>query len=231
MSPRSLPCVLLVCLASASTACGGSVFSSGDQDSGTHDASAVDGPAGDAGGSDGGISEGGDETKPLNPDCPAAVPAAGAACTHENVQCEYGDAWWSVSCDTVMQCQSGVWQSFKPSFEPCSSQPPATNPTPCPATFADVPQGVCSDRGLSCVYPQGECSCQVPLGGPVLIDGGVADWGCVPETGCPFPRPLLGVACNSPGQTCTYEACSYGETCQNGTWQAQEEGCAGAQGQ
>jgi hypothetical protein len=71
----------------------------------------------------------------------------------------------------------------------------------------------------------------VPIGGPVQIDGGTPDWGCVPEQGCPFPRPLLGVACNSPGQTCTYEACSYGETCQNGAWQADEEGCAGAQGQ
>jgi hypothetical protein len=220
-------------LAVLTLGCGGAVAGSlsGSGDSGAPEGSTHDsGPAPfDAGGDDASSNDGGghDASPPLSPDCPAALPTAGSACTHENVQCEYGDAWWSVSCDSVVQCQSGVWTPFKPSYEPCSAEP-GPNSASCPADFAAVPQGECSMNGLTCVYPQGECSCAVLLGGPVQIDGGVADWGCVPEQGCPFPRPLLGTPCSGEGIDCTYEACSYGETCTNGLWEALEEGCAGA---
>ena len=234
MSTWSLSILALVSLAAISTGCGGSVFSpaSGDKDSGTQDAAAYDAPPADAGGSDGGGSTdvGVGDAAPWSPDCPATVPVAGSECGHESgLQCEYGDAWWSVSCDTVMECQSGAWAKFQPSYEQCTSEP-GPNSTECPATFADVPQGACSQTGLRCEYPQGQCTCQVLLGGPVQIDGGSPDWQCVPGMGCPFPRPRLGVSCSSEGQSCTYEECSYGEICQGGIWQADEEGCAGAQG-
>ena len=159
----------------------------------------------------------------------AAAPATGSSCSDEDVQCEYGNAWWSVSCDTVTQCQGGLWTTFQPSFDPCSAMPGPNEPS-CPTDYAAVPQGsACSTNGLSCVYPLGECQCQVPLEGPVEIDGGTGYWGCVPEQGCPFPRPRLGSPCH--GNTmCTYETCSYAQTCQDGVWQAQQEACAGTAG-
>lgn len=206
-------------LASVTLGCGGAVSGplAGSGDSGAPETSTHDDASSN------------DASPPLSSACPTALPATGTACTHENVQCEYGSAWWSVSCDSVVQCQSGVWTPFEPSYEPCSPEP-GPNPASCPSNYAAVPQGECTMRGLTCVYPQGECACQVLLGGPVEIDGGTADWECVPGQGCPFPRPPLGSSCNGEGIDCTYEECSYGETCTNGLWEALEEGCAGAAG-
>jgi hypothetical protein len=211
----------VLCLAGA-TACGGDVGSLATADAGGSDS---------GGGSDGG--GGTDSSPPLSAGCPTAVPSTGSSCTNEGLQCEYGDSWWSVSCDPVVQCNGGQWSTYKPSFEPCSPQP-GPNAASCPSDYASVPQGsACTTTGLSCVYAQGECSCQVPLEGPVLIDGGSGYWGCVPEQGCPFPRPPLGSACTNPSGTesdCTYEACAYAQTCQNGAWVALEEACAGTGG-
>ena len=117
-----------------------------------------------------------------------------------------------------------------PSFEPCQPQP-GPNGAACPSDYAAVPQGSpCATDGLSCIYTEGECGCQVPLGGPVEIDGGTGYWSCVPEQGCPFPRARLGTACTSTQSDCTYEQCSYAQACQDGVWQAEEEACAGAAG-
>ncbi|HEY3815987.1 MAG TPA: hypothetical protein VGL81_02395 [Polyangiaceae bacterium] len=216
--------------------CGGSVFTgasgggdSGAGDSGGHDAAPFDGSSGPDGGG-GPDGSGDDSSPPWSPVCPNTVPAAGTSCDTENVQCEYGSAWWSVSCDQVMQCENGRWSTFQPSFEPCSAQP-GPNPASCPADFAAVPQGTsCSTNGLSCLYTEGQCGCQVPLGGPVEIDGGTGFWSCVPEQGCPFPRARLGTACTTAQSDCTYEECSYAQTCQDGVWQAEEEACAGTAG-
>jgi hypothetical protein len=221
----------------ASSACGGAVFSSGspgDGDSGPHDAATVDSPASDGGQTDAPADgnapdgPGPDATPPWSPDCPASAPVAGSACTQENLQCEYGDAWWSVSCDVVMECDNGQWGTTKPSYEPCTPEP-GPNPAQCPATYADVPEGPCKQAGLTCQYPDGQCSCQVPVG-PIEIDGGTADWTCLPGDGCPPQRPRLGTACTMEGASCTYVACSYGEACMGGVWQGEEEGCAGAAG-
>ena len=118
---------------------------------------------------------------------------------------------------------------YQPSFEACTPKP-GPNSASCPATYASVPLGAsCAATGLSCTYGQGLCSCQEPLGGPIQIDSGTGPhgyWGCVPEQGCPFPRPRLGSACASVGLYCTYEACSYAQTCQGGVWQGQSEACA-----
>jgi hypothetical protein len=215
-------------LAGITPGCGGSVFTgaSGGGDSGTPEGGAGDagpGPSDGGGGPDGG---GVDGSPPWSPVCPASLPASGSSCAGQDVQCEYGDAWWSVSCDSVAQCQGGQWTTFQPSFEPCSAKP-GPNAASCPADFASVPQGAaCATNGLSCIYDQGECSCEVPLEGPVEIDGGTGYWGCVPEQGCPFPRPRLGSPCHG-NMSCTYEECSYAQTCQGGVWQAEEEACAG----
>lgn len=225
--------VALVLLAGSSVACGGAVTSSllGDQDAGSrdgatdapiHDGAAPDAPA-DGSSQD---APSADATPPWSPDCPASAPAVDSACTQEGLQCEYGDAWWSVSCDVVVECDGGQWSEAQVDYEPCSPQP-GPNSSQCPATYGDVPQGECPSDGLVCAYAQGECTCQVPLG-PIEIDGGTPDWGCLPGDGCPFPRPRLGTSCPTEGISCTYEACEYGETCMGGVWQSEEEGCAEA---
>ncbi|HEY6463233.1 MAG TPA: hypothetical protein VIY73_23860 [Polyangiaceae bacterium] len=179
----------------------------------------------------GGVDASDDASPPWSNVCPASLPAIGSACTHENVECEYGSAWWSVSCDSVVRCSGGAWTKDLPSFEPCRPEP-GPNSASCPPTYAQVPQGAsCDATGLSCVYGQGLCSCEVPLGGPIQVDGGSASWDCVPGNGCPFPRPRLGSACSVPsGTSCTYEECSYGQSCEGGAWVSEEEGCAAAGG-
>ena len=194
---------------------------SGGQDTGTLDAQP---------GRDGSPVDGGRLDSPLSPLCPPTGPAPGSACTDETLQCEYGGAWWSVACDDVLQCQSGLWTVFHPSYDPCSPAP-GPNPSSC-ADYTTLSQGgSCDVQGTSCYFSQGVCSCQAPLGGPVQIDAGNdAYWGCLPGSGCPWPRPMLGSACATEGTSCTYEECSYGQSCQNGIWQGDLEGCAGAQG-
>lgn len=232
MRARTLSLLSLILLG-----CGGSVASIGSSpggdggpgvDSGGRDATPNDAtPNFDAGGPD--AHGGGDGGTPWSPACPASLPAIGLACDVETVECEYGDAWWSVSCDPVVQCQGGQWTTYQASYSPCSPEP-GPNSAACPPSYADVQQGEsCSDTTVSCVYAQAICSCEEPLGGPVPVsfDGGeYAYWGCVPEQGCPMPRPRIGAACASEGATCTYEDCDYAQVCQDGIWQAEEEGCA-----
>ena len=216
-----------VVMAGWSVGCGGNAFTNaqGSDDGGANDSSVEDG-----GGQDGDISETGvqDASPPLVHGCPTAAPTAGTTCSDESLQCEYGDAWWNVACDVVVQCDSGQWKSVQLAYEPCSPKP-GPNPASCPATAASVPQGsACAPRDTTCYYPDMFCQCSVPLGGPVEIDGGSASWSCLPGDGCPFPRPLLGTACTANTVICNYEECSYGQMCVNGSWQGEEEGCATA---
>jgi hypothetical protein len=207
-----------------SVGCGGTTIAGNPNDDDAGDSSAPDG-----GMNDSDISEVGypDSSHPLLPGCPASAPTAGSACSVESLQCEYGNAWWSVACDVVEQCTNGEWQTTQLSFDPCSPEP-GPNPASCPATSGDVPQGSsCSPANTNCYYPDAFCQCAVPLGGPIQIDGGSAYWTCLPGTGCPYPRPPLGSACVTNENVCNYEDCSYGQMCVNGAWQGEEEGCAG----
>jgi len=88
----------------------------------------------------------------------------------------------------------------------------------CPATFADVPQGMtCSPAGIDCAYPEGQCDCADTLPVATLHPR----WLCVmPAPGCPEPRPSIGSACTQPGLSCNYAACSGGVAlqCSAGYW-------------
>jgi hypothetical protein len=214
---------MLVALGAAGLAggCGGNVtFVTGPADAA--EAPGSDASGNDASGNDGGVL---DATPPWSPVCPTAQPADGAPCSAQGIECEYGPGDYNIQCDSVMQCQSGAWRSFQ--FVGAGCPTPGPNPASCPADFVGVPQGQsCMPAGMGCVYPEGHCTCDVPFG-PVQIDGGNATWSCLPEPGCPMPRPRLGSACT--GQvTCTYEQCSFGESCMGGVWQGQNEACAGA---
>jgi hypothetical protein len=162
---------------------------------------------------------------PWSPVCPASLPATGTPCTGQD-QCEYGDAWWSVGCDTVVQCQNGQWGPYQPGAG-CTPKP-GPNPASCPGTYGSVPVGQsCPSLGLSCVYGQGICACDYPFG-PPPPPGNNGNWNCLPEQGCPFPRPRLGSACPTDGTSCTYEeVCSYTQNCTGGIWQAQQVACVG----
>ncbi len=131
-----------------------------------------------------------------------------------------------MACSKVVSCEGGSWTS-NPVFPSSLCTPdPGKNPSACPATLAAVPQGEsCSPAGLECVYPSGVCDCNAPFG-PIMVDGGGSSWGCLPEPGCPMPRPRLGSACGTEGQNCTYQQCSYAQSCQGGLWQPEVEGCA-----
>jgi hypothetical protein len=223
--------ISLVCaVAGLTMGCGGAFDSSGD--GGATDSGLQDGSPPDAGGPDG-IDDAldsspPDTSSPWSPVCPASAPSPGSACTQQTVQCEYGDASWNVACDVVLQCTNDVWTTIQPSYVPCTPKP-GPNPAACPPSFASVPQGAACGGSLTCSYPQGVCTCQSPLGGPPppSFDGGPSGyWACVPEPGCPMPRPRLGSACSLEGTFCTYETCAYGQTCINGTWQSQSMACA-----
>jgi hypothetical protein len=219
--------LLSLLLPLSAAGCGGSTALGEGGDGGARDSSVQDGATADAPSLP---DTGNPDASPWSAVCPASAPTPGDACSQENLQCEYGAAWWNIACDKVLQCQSGVWAAAMLAFDPCTPAP-GPNASVCPSSYAAVPTGAaCGAQGTNCLYPQGECSCQFPLGGPLQIDGGNASWQCLPEPGCPWPRPRIGSACSSNGQSCTYEACSYGQLCSGGTWQGSLEGCAGAAG-
>jgi hypothetical protein len=221
-----------VALAGFAFGCGGATDAEAlaDKDSGPQEGGLQDSGSPEGGPRDGDVFDAapspdatGDETPaPWSPLCPDALPSTGSACAlPEGTQCEYGSAWWSVACDAVVKCASGQWAT-QLSGDTCSPEP-GPNAASCPADFASVPQGsACPTKALACIYAQGACSCQAGPG--PSIDGGTANWSCLPEPGCPFPRPRIGTACNQ--GSCTYSTCEFLENCDNGTWQGQEEACA-----
>lgn len=219
-------------LAGFAGACGGSAFTTGNGDGGSTsdggiDASETDaGDAGntsDASGSDA-ASDAGDGGGA--PACPATM-TAGAACSQEGLQCEYGTDP-NAGCDAIYVCSSGA---FKASTQ---VEQPKTCPTPsfpkenkCPATYNTVPVGqACVDDGLECAYAKGICACAGSNGGPVTT----LRWVCpAPGDKCPDDRPRAGSACDAEGRSCSYGACTYRggvvEKCSGGSWQIEVVAC------
>lgn len=201
---RTLTWIIL--LGSAiTTGCGGK----------THGDGAPSGDSG-SGSSSGGSSEAG-ASDSANANwslvCPDSVPTVDTPCTQDQLQCEYGDAWWNVSCDTTVQCIGGQWITDQPSTSPCLPAP-EPNPPSCPQNPTAIGHTSCPQLNVECVYGQGVfCTCD--SNDP---DGGNPYWGCLPEPGCPASRPRLGAPCTG-GQVCTYESCVYTQQCVDGVWQ------------
>jgi hypothetical protein len=197
----------------ASVASDGGTFVS-QSDSGIETADAGTSPSQDAGTSpsqmDGGAStavgqgswgvplDGG----PWSPVCPLSNPGEGAACSQLGLQCEYGDAWWDVSCNQVLVCLNGVFTSQSFGGSTCEPQP-GPNPPSCPPDTGSFTSNIAcppAENGLICSYGQGSsCTCQTLRGVP---DSGTL-WECNPESGCPSTRPRIGEPCNG-GLTCAY---------------------------
>lgn len=168
----------------------------------------------DDGGTDGGKGQDsspdvitpGDASSPIG--CPASPPLSGAACSPDQIECEYGSNP-SPDCNQLFRCNAGHWQEDSTGTI-CAPQ------SDCPATYADVPQnGTCSPQGLGCAYPEGTCFC----GNSLLTQN--PSWTCNAGTStCPSPRPDIGTPCNEPGQQCDYASCSGGVAlqCTGGMW-------------
>jgi hypothetical protein len=160
----------------------------------------------------------GTEGGPWSPECPAAQPSAGSSCAGVMTVCEYGDAWWDVSCDTVLSCANGTWALSPPSQGSCVPAP-GPNPAACPTDPSTIQKSAsCPEDQLDCYYGMGtSCICTV---GAVHPDAGPT-WSCAPEPGCPSTRPRLGSSCSESTQVCGYGVGSagVGEQCLNGTWQ------------
>jgi len=201
----------LVALAlSFALGCGGKTSQVGSgHDAGARDAATEDAPAGSDAASHS------DAPAAWSPVCPGSAPAMNAPCSQDNLSCEYG-------CGSVLVCSTGAWSgSLENPF--CPMGP---NPAACPTVFAAIDaSSACPDPGDTCVYASGVCECNAPF--DPTPDGG-ASWWCGPGAGCPMPRPRIGSACVSEGQTCSYQECGAAQTCQGGVWQSgQPVGCGG----
>ncbi len=148
-----------------------------------------------------------------SPVCPEMQPATGTSCSGAavGVSCEYGAAWWSIACNTVLWCnaQDNAWTNANPSALGCLPQP-GPNCASCPANPSGL-SGTCSNPGVSCYYGEGpNCTCSVAKDNT---------WRCFPLSGCPSVRPRLGAACvTGPSGGCPYN-CYEGVICTNGIWQ------------
>jgi hypothetical protein len=220
---------VLIALALCGVGCGGTVL--GSTDGGGSDArdDAAREAGQDAPEPDGSLDDAGNSWSPV---CPEEEPTVGAPCSipekmdTPEILCEYGKLQYDPTCDAIYQCEQGVWSKGNPLGSTC--QPDGPNSASCPSTYADITGidgGACSDNGLRCEYPEGVCSCAKSFGGPIEPDGGTT-WFCNPGPGCPMPRPRLGASCSGSSQVCQYLTCEFGESCTDGFWQGQFEGCA-----
>lgn len=206
-SPVARGFLVSVVLAASALACGGKTGSSAEPaDSGsTADDGAVQGD------SSWGSPEG---SEPWSPVCPPDAPTVGAPCQGVDVACEYGSAWWDVSCDAVYRCTSGAWAQAQVSQETCFAAPGPNSPS-CPSDPGTVqPASPCPSK-ITCYYGDGAfCSCLQPN----RPDAGLV-WGCGPDPGCPGTRPRVGASCVG-SQLCEYnDSSGFAEQCIGGSWQ------------
>jgi hypothetical protein len=154
---------------------------------------------------------------PEAPPPPSSVAAPGSACangTSSSIACEYGDAWWDISCNVQVACVNGTWQ-VSPGVDPCVAQP-GPNPAECPTDPTQASPTCPEDGGLQCYYDQGvSCAC-IP---EPNSDGGIY-FSCAPAGGCPSTRPRLGASCSTiTGVNCNYSQ-GFTEYCNGQYWEA-----------
>jgi hypothetical protein len=185
---------------------------------------------------------------PRAPECPAAEPAQGSACTKNGLLCEYGNDY-NPLCNTIVVCSTDRWASpiYSGGGGKCPSSQPIVgpNPTDCPATREDVPMGTACSTKSKCSYDGASCYCgaycpQYPVGQmPCNPDAGVTQnccdtskvqWNCFggPKY-CKAPRPRIGQPCTNEGESCAIdEPKECGQTvmqCQKGIWNLENTQC------
>ncbi len=152
--------------------------------------------------------------------CPLSMPSVGGICTGE-LTCEFGNDP-RVSCDTLLTCSAGAWQTAQPpSATGCSTM----NPASCPASFADATSMESCAMGVSCYYPEARCYCGSTVPGEPLrwlCDTGTNTTpGASAGQPCPSPRPRIGAVCAEAGEVCDYGYCQDDDVallCAGGIW-------------
>lgn len=159
---------------------------------------------------------------PWSPVCPGLPPAEGAACPHgQTTYCEYGPCEASA---TIVVCSGGTWAGAVGvgSNALCNLGPNAAS---CPSAKSGIAAGtVCLAAGATCAYADGVCQCVEPQ---APSPNAKSTWFCGPQPGCPMPRPRLGSACTTAGESCDYQVCGAGQVCTGGIWQPGGSGCGG----
>ena len=173
------------------------------------------------------VASSGADASPDGP-CPAARPSAGTACPDSFAGlCEYG-ADPDYICNSSLECRGGLWTSTPPaSTNAAGAACPTPRDSACPASIADITNGAACGVAMTCGYADGICDCIVP---PLMPQDVPRSWFCDrADIACPSPRPRVGSACETDGQTCDYGACSIAEGlvlgCTDGTWQPTTMAC------
>jgi hypothetical protein len=123
------------------------------------------------------------------PNCPSALPMAGAPCAaNPAIECEFGDDPLA-ECNTTASCKGGSWSLTEPSPVNCPTRLPAS----CPPTFAAA-------RGLLVSHDAGESDA-------APADGSGADVSQIDASGSDASQsgaaPSLAGICNS-AYVCLY---------------------------
>jgi hypothetical protein len=141
-----------------------------------------------------------------------------SSCSTSGLSCEYGDDIF-LNCDTLATCTSGMWHVTPPTNTQCGGSTGVLQ-SGCPANSGMVPVGQACSPQMTCGYGDTICYCYIDhTGAPQL-------WGCFPVmSGCPYPRPRVGSACNQPGLQCDYSSCGDSISCTNGLWIVGTGGC------
>lgn len=162
--------------------------------------------------------DGGGTGSSWSPVCPDSAPTAGKPCgISTSTACEYGDAWWDISCDTVVTCDNYAWVASVPGSGTCTPRP-GPNPASCPPS-ANTLSAACSDIDLTCYYGTVECTCGIAGLPYPPADAGPTFNCAIPGPGCPSVRPRLGATCSTEGLLCNVGAGLFGEQCVGGNWQ------------
>ena len=196
---------------------------------------------------------GGGGTSTNNPACPDTDPGDQKACSKDGLLCEYGSDF-NPLCNIVRVCSGARWAmpityTNRPT---CPTTPPTVKPNPaeCAATRATVPAGEACTRaadasGTSCSYDGATCTCgSFCRSYPVAqrdcdADAGITDnccdrskvqWNCFDgPTFCTTPRPRVGSACTTEGESCALtEPGECGQPilrCDKGIWNVPNVGC------
>lgn len=157
-----------------------------------------------------------------HPDCPRLQPAAGSACSANELLCRYG----ADLCSSDRKCFEGSWISYGPTCNP----PPVPNTT-CPAEEPAIGTSCAGyGPGLSCEYPYcyDATAAKVRCAGETLLWEALPVPTCnppAPEQVCSDEMPVHGSDCYDDGQRCYYPGCegpaSSSASCTFGQWSVQ----------
>jgi len=152
--------------------------------------------------------------------CPTDISQIGTWPCTEGLTCEYGTDP-RPNCRPSATCTNGIWTVLQAK---CTQLPPVT----CPATRDAAVGQVCPTDQAYCVYGDLSCVCTNCSTGPVNVCGGSFTWHCAApnaDPACPPGIPLLGSACSTNGQACTYTCgAGGGRTCNQSAWYAANGG-------